>query len=563
MRVFSLIVLGLLSASAQQLPRATASIKGVVVQSGTLEPVAKAIVQLAKDAGSEPLAVTTGVDGRFEFQNVPAGTYDLRASRSGYLVTTFGQRGPSGSGRKLAVEAGSNIDDIRLLITATGAISGRVFDNTGEPLANVPVQALKYSYEDGQRTLTSVKTDQTNDLGEFRLFWLPPGQYTLSAQPSDGRTGMVFMVHDTGGQFRSTRGLLVDAATNAAAQRPGEAYVPVYYPGTADPQSASRVDVRPGADIRGIDFILAGVTTRKVRGTVINGATGLPADVATVQLVPRSNIGNTFQGFMDRRKFEISGVLPGAYFLVVNSRTRSNDVVTVTGGRTTVDVGYADLDNINVTLQPGVDISGSVIVEGRSEGFPTDARPIVFLQGRRDWALPSLSQVYASFRDGTQFDFNGVVEGDYQIWWDKLPPGMYIKSVRFGPVDVLSNGIHIDSRTTDRMQIVVGGNAGAVEGVVRDNLRNLVPRARVVLVPDLARRQRADLFQSISTDESGRFRLQGISPGDYVLFAWEDIENGLWLDQEFLRRHEQSGKPVRIIESSREAIEIAAIPLAF
>jgi hypothetical protein len=357
--------------------------------------------------------------------------------------------------------------------------------------------------------------------------------------------------------------MVIDATKNAGAQRPGEAYVPVYYPGTADPQSASRVDVRPGADIRGIDFILAGVTTRKVRGTVINGVTGLPADVANVQLVPRSNIGNTLQGFLDRGKFEISGVLPGAYFLVANARTGPRDDIKIMGGRTTVDVGYSDLDNINVTLQPAIDIVGSVLVEGRSEGLPTDARPIVFLQGRRDWALPSLSQMYASFKDSTQFEFNGVVEGDYQPWWDKLPPGMYIKSIRFGPVDALNNGIHIDSRTTDRMQIVVGSNAGALEGVARDNLRNLVPRANVVLVPDLAHRQRADLYQSVSTDESGRFRLQGIPPGDYVLFAWEDIENGLWLDPEFLKGHEPSGRPIRIIESSRETIEIVAIPLAF
>src|SRR4030095_9663373 len=113
-----------------------------------------------------------------------------------------------------------------------------------------------------------------------------------------------------------------------------------------------------------------------------------------------------------------------------------------------------------------------------------------------------------------------------------------------------------------RGQIVVGSSAGVVEGVVRDNLRNLV-RARVVLVPDLAHRQRADLYQSISTDDSGRFRLQGIPPGDYVLFAWEDIENGLWLDPEFLKRHEPSGRSIRILESIRETIEIVAIPLAF
>jgi hypothetical protein len=113
------------------------------------------------------------------------------------------------------------------------------------------------------------------------------------------------------------------------------------------------------------------------------------------------------------------------------------------------------------------------------------------------------------------------------------------------------------------MQIVLAGNAGTLEGVVRDNLRNIVPRARVVLVPDLAHRQRADLYKTTSTDESGRFRLQAIPPGDYVLFSWEDIENGLWQDAEFLKRYETAGKPVRIIESGRETVETTAIPFAF
>ncbi len=133
----------------------------------------------------------------------------------------------------------------------------------------------------------------------------------------------------------------------------------------------------------------------------------------------------------------------------------------------------------------------------------------------------------------------------------------------FGPVDALSAGLHIDSRTTEKVQIVLSSNAGALEGLVRDNLRNVVPRARVVLIPDAAHRQRADLYQSTSTDESGRFRLQGIPPGDYLLFAWEDIENDLWQDSEFIKRNEPSGKPVRIIENSRETIETVAIPFAY
>ena len=45
------------------------------------------------------------------------------------------------------------------------------------------------------------------------------------------------------------------------------------------------------------------------------------------------------------------------------------------GGRTAVDVGYSDLDNISVTLQPAIDVAGSVTVEGRPEGLPATRTP--------------------------------------------------------------------------------------------------------------------------------------------------------------------------------------------
>src|SRR5204863_188047 len=70
-----------------------------------------------------------------------------------------------------------------------GTISGRVFDRDGEPLANVTVEALKYSYQEGQRVLNGVQTARTNDLGEYRLFWLQPGQYFVSATPPEGQRG--------------------------------------------------------------------------------------------------------------------------------------------------------------------------------------------------------------------------------------------------------------------------------------------------------------------------------------------------------------------------------------
>jgi hypothetical protein len=531
---------------------------------GTSEPVAKAVVQLVKagDDTVEPQAVATGTDGRFEFRNLAPGSYQLLATRSGYLDTAYGQRGPSGSGRDLIIAAGATIDDVRLLMTATGALSGRVFDDTGEPLANVPVKALKYSYDEGQRTLTQVKVDETNDLGEFRLFFLAPGQYIISAQPqSSVAANKIFVMHAEGGKSISFGEILRDSP----GDKLGEAYVPVYYPGTTDPQSATRVEVRPGADIRGIDFSLLRVSTRKVRGTVIDSTTGLPASQGSVQLLPRDEVTSETPagGPGDNGRFEISGVLPGSYFLVATARLGTSDDVRVMLGRIPVEVRNTDLNDLVVTLRPTIDLAGTVVVEGRADGLPPDAHPVVTLESGRTGIFGGLGQVNGSFTRRTEVDFSGVPEGEYRVVWSNLPSDMYVKSMRFGPVDALNVTLPIDYRTQDRFQIVFGTSVGTLEGVVLDKSRNAVAGARVALVPDAARRQRADLYQTTSSDDSGRFKLSGIAPGDYSLFAWEDIENGLWQDPEFIRRHETSGKAVRILENGRETVETVAIPFAF
>src|SRR5262249_33203363 len=157
--------------------------------------------------------------------------------------------------------------NIILQIMPAGTISGRVFDRDGEPLANVTVEALKYSYQEGQRVMNVVQTARTNDLGEYRLFWLQPGQYFVSATPSEGQRGARLKALAVGGP--AIAGAIIDiignrggggggrgsrgspppgqaggprgggqnptAAPSADAQSgPAEAYVPVYYPGTTD-----------------------------------------------------------------------------------------------------------------------------------------------------------------------------------------------------------------------------------------------------------------------------------------------------------------------------------------
>jgi len=569
MQVVALILVAFLAPQART--GATSTVRGVVLKSGTSTPVDKAVVELRTGKATEPLAVTTSSNGRFEFLNVPPGSYQLTASRSGYLNTSFGQRGPYGNGRDLMVESGTTTDNLQLLMTATGAISGRVFDDTGEPLANVTIKALKYSYVDGERSLSEVGSDTTNDLGEFRLFWLPPGQYHISAMPEGGGNNKTFTVMKMGkgtldaAEIRlGSNGFLIGSDHVSPSTSTQRALVPVYFPGTSDPQFATAIEVRPGADARGIDFRLSRVTTRKVRGTAIDGATGQPAGTGSVTLMSGDQFDDPYNlGISPSGIFEFTGVRPGAYLLAVSAEIgQEGEAPRVMGGSTRVEVGESDLNNVVVTLHRAVSIEGSITLTGEAT-LPQDIHPNVTLSNPQ--RNSPFDAVTAEYQDNinTQFRFPNVFEGEYRIRWDSsedLPPGLYLKSASFGPIDALNGSIQIDQRTRDRLQIVLGANAGGVMGTVVDRERKSDPGVKVVLVPDAAHRQRHDLYQTAVSDDSGRFRFERIPPGDYSLFAWEDIEDGIWWDAEFLRRYAGSGRPLHIVEGGRETVEIVAIP---
>src|SRR5207302_6021188 len=77
------------------------------------------------------------------------------------------------------------VSNVPIPMLQTGAISGVIRDPLGMPLGNVEVQALKASYQTGRRVLTAVQSVQSDDRGEFRLFWLTPGKYFAVARHAD------------------------------------------------------------------------------------------------------------------------------------------------------------------------------------------------------------------------------------------------------------------------------------------------------------------------------------------------------------------------------------------
>ena len=118
----------------------TATISGRVTTE-TGGPIRRAEVRATSNGGLTRFA-TSDPDGRFVVRDLPAGTFTLHVSKSGFVPLYFGQRRPFEKRTTIQLRPGTKATaDIRL--PRAGAITGRIVDQTGEPVMGARVQALR------------------------------------------------------------------------------------------------------------------------------------------------------------------------------------------------------------------------------------------------------------------------------------------------------------------------------------------------------------------------------------------------------------------------------------
>jgi hypothetical protein len=544
---------------------APASIHGTVVKSNDGTPLSKAIVELraAEGNAATDYTTTTSSDGQFTFPDLPPGRYRLTASRAGFARRQYRS--------VITVGSGQQITDIRLTLVATGAIFGRVFDSNGKPVGNTTVTAFTAVYRDGKRTLKVEQTGVTNDLGEYRLFWLTPRAYFIGAKPHSGE-------HVPGTQLTSgagpedTTGLMIgflnapalpnfpvsDSISSILKKAEGgneaeRAFMTTYFPGTTDQDQASAVDVRPGSEIGAVDLTITAVPTHHIRGIIMNGVTGRPApgaqlrkarvseiEVCAARGINREQRENcSFEPVdYDKGTFDIAMVTPGSYELY----STSGNLIA----KTTIEVAGADIDDVVLTLRPGITISGYIVPPAAnitvtlSPGPPLpDAEPL---------AGTSLS-------DGT-FSIHGLSAGDYAINVG-LKDG-YIQSIKMGADEVLS-ALHVREDRNGQIDIRIATDGGVVEGFAFNARGESTPDAAATLIP-VALQRRPDLYRTAQTDASGQYRFSNVAPGEYKLFSWEEIEVGALQNPDFMRTYDQQGIVLHVGEESRVKINSTVIP---
>jgi hypothetical protein len=490
--------------------------------------------------GLQPRVVNADDTGRFEFLELPAGTFRLGASKPGYFPVTA--REPSGPSVDLA--QGQTRDRVEISLMRWGTLMGRVFDEHGDPMQSVGIQLLHMRYEGGRRRLVSVggTARLTDDFGGYRLFGVAPGQYIVSAAIGDVSTLDV----------------------------PG--YPRTYFPGTPVPAEAQFVSIGPEQDVAGIDLTLARTHTARVTGRMFNAA-GEPTTGGGVMLMPSRRSASVTSVPVGARilpdgRFEFANVTPGQY-VIQAYRGRQNNWIEGEFGAVAVGVDDADTTGLILQMSAGSSISGRFTFEtsgSSKQPVPSgiELSPIPVDADLSPQSGFARANIHA---DGT-FEIAGI-SGPRRLQLLRTPPAWTLKEIRVNDIDVTDRILPFGRKdqSLTGVEVVLTSRVSGLVGTIRDvNARPASGASLIVFSTDRDEWYPTSRFvRKSAAAADGAFTLTGLPSGVYYAAAVAQLPpdgEDAWQDPDFLDALVPGASSVTITDGQQLPLSLRVVATA-
>jgi protocatechuate 3,4-dioxygenase beta subunit len=530
-------------------PAGTAAVRGRVLDAETGLPLRRATVALRQVGdGRGGQSAMTDEDGAFAFEAVPTGRYRLSASKTRYVDTALGARAHGRPGRAFALAGGQKLEGVTIRLAAAGVITGRVFDDAGEPVANAHVSAMRQRTVNGATRLAPTMHGRTtDDTGAYRLFGLPPGRYVLSVRPG-----------------------AAEAPTHDLVDTSGTALAPTYHPSTPVASEAQPVEVAAGLETFA-DVALVPTRVTSVTGEVVNVA-GRPAKFGFVQLIPQGSgtpsDGGWLHGDVRDGAFTLSKVPPGDYTLSVQAffgedemlRMMASGSIEVSAFKVPLTVSSTPVADLRVVVPPSIDVAGRVVFEGQP---PAGSLPTATI-------FATASSAHGEMGPRTQIGADGrftlrMLPGAWRFHaltargW--MPKRLSYRGRTLAPDAVVEvdteTGARIDILMTSQLTVVTGTASDAAGAPLLDYHAVVFPAEPAGGGPQSGIRTRAE-----RADAQGRFRLEALLPGEYLVAAVADFEPGEQaLDDELLDSLRAGATPIRLGEGETAMVTLKVSPV--
>ena len=549
----------------------TAAISGTVTRADTHLPLKNAqVIVMGRpesapesdrdDAGTQAYQSNANTDekGHFEFTDLAPGIYYVRATHTGMVL----KGGEQFNGVLVKLQAGEP-QNLTLIMLPSGAITGRVLNEEGEPMQNVSVAALRYVYMVTGRHLTEAKKATSDDKGEYRLFGLKPGSYLLladTARPNFENGDVTGIAIGTGHPA-------------GAAKKEQKVYAPTYYQNESSPDQASPIVLKPGEETRA-DFNLVRVPAHHISGK-ISGITAPKSDDKPEELrcfVMATRQGSRFPVAFTLigkdSSFDIGPVAPGKYTI---SATQQSSDHAVSGSKD-VTVNAADVTGITIALDAGPrQITG--VVRAESDTKIDYSKLFVVLVPADSEGSSESAEFGDLFQSGSatsEVGKDGSFKLDispstklYQLVLSARSTGLedwFTSRVVAGGKDVLVSGFKITESEPRTLEVVVSDKGAAIEGTALNAEKKPFPNAEVIAVPsDPKLRKHFELIQKTTADQEGRFKLRGVRPGEYTAMALEYAEEQPFLEDRFLTQNSSQVQSVKAEAGGKQKIELQVI----
>jgi hypothetical protein len=506
-----------------------ASIEGVVQEARTGRPIGGVKVHLfeaARFVPSSTAAAVTDALGRVTLNITAPGTYRLLPEKSGLVYSRpFGVKRPQ-PGILVRVSEAGQVMKVNLRMGTESSISGQILDSTtGQPLPSVMVYAGHPGFDNfGNPRIhsaprppeinrfgfySSAPTATSNDRGEFRIYGLQPGSYYLSA-----------------------------SAVFASPAR--------YHPGINEVAKATLIVVEEGREARVAPMRMESPSSAvQVRLRFPDPAVaGLGLNIQVLGTETFIGMGRSRSPFPS--PLEMTLTLPrGPADLIISSTSSENDLFYA---RETFEVGSEDMTR-EVALARGLRITGSMKLEDLS-GKSLDASGILCRLNSVSPVATAQSAPYGCLRAQ-------VAAARYGLEMSGMPPDVFVASAKSGDRDILRDGLTVEGDT--HLDIALQTPGAEIRGKVTNGKGEQLSDSTVVLVPDAPYRDAGVLYRMDISTHDGTFELRGIAPGNYLLFAWSDLQGAAYRNAEFLKNVETKGKPLKIEKAPLLSVDLVAI----
>lgn len=532
--IFSGSLLAAQNPSVNQQPNADAKFKiaGTVVSSLTGTPLGKARVTLTDTADRRNFAfIITTENGRFTFAPLYRGKFSLQGARRGFITAAYGQHEQFST----AIVTGTdfNTEDLVLRLTPLAVLSGKVLDETGDPVRKANVTLYMESHQAGMNRTVPVTSDSTDDEGYYEFAALAPGNYfvSVSAQPW-------YAIHSFSPQPRANN------LPPTVSPSLDVAYPTTFNNGATDSEGATAITIHGGDHLQ-VDVHVSPVSVLHLIFRAPQDekqGQGVSMPVFEKRVFDSAEYVNS-EGMrpISPGVYEMTGIPAGKYSVRMQGSgfrqsQQFNEMNLVKDGQE-LDVAQS---------VPGASVKLTVKMPA---GEPSPKQLNIALQDSRMQVV-----AFQAVDPAGEAAFDDIAAGKYSIL-------VFSPNKRYSVVRTVSSGVETPGRDLSAasgsnlsLTVFLAAGVVSVEGFVK-RAGKTSSGVMVALIPKDPQ-SHLDMFRRDQSDSDGSFVLRDVIPGTYTLIAVEDAWGFPWQQPDALKRYLEHGQNLTVGELMTNSVHL-------